>query len=141
MNSGGEIGVIGGDEDEAGLYRTLTAGFLVRVPLSFLSPPAILSPRVAWRFWWWTFLRKRPRRSVVVREAYLRAILLLLLVFLVVVVGLKEVKTSDVGILIGLERLLWWMVCLWLISIGIWDMGRDMVVVGKTGRCLYTRVA
>lgn len=43
-----------------------------------------------------------------VREAYLRAISLLgLLVELVgLVVGLKEVKTSDVGILLGLERLL-----------------------------------
>lgn len=91
-------------------YRTLTAGFLVRVPLSFLSPPAILSPRVAWRFWWWTFLRKRPRRSVVVRDAYLRAILLLefeVEFVLVLLVGLKEVKTSEVGILLGLERLLW----------------------------------
>lgn len=91
------------NEAEEGRYRTLTAGFLVRVPLSFLSPPAILSPRVAWRFWWWTLRRKRPRRSVVVWEAYLRAILL---ESLVLVVGLKEVKTSEVGILLGLERLL-----------------------------------
>lgn len=96
-------------ERGGGGYRTLTAGFLVRVPLSLLSPPAILSPRVAWRFWWWTFLRKRPRRSVVVWDAYLRAILLLLEFevefVLVLLVGLKEVKTSDVGILLGLERL------------------------------------
>lgn len=107
------------------MHRTLTAGFLVRVPLSFLSPPAILSPRVAWRFWWWTFLRNRPRRWVVVWEAYLRAILLLVEVFLVEIVGLKEVKTSDVGILLGLERLLWWIVCLWLMSIGTEYWGTD----------------
>lgn len=98
----------------------MTAGFLVRVPLSFLSPPAILSPRVAWRFWWWTFLRKRPRRSVVVWEAYLRAIVLLFLEFevefvLVLFVGLKEVKTSEVGILLGLERL--FILCLMSIEI------------------------
>lgn len=109
-----------GYKEEEGRLRTLTAGFLVRVPLSFLSPPAILSPRVAWRFWWWTFLRNRPRRSVVVCDWYLRAILLLLeLGFVLVVFGLKEVKTSDVGVLLGLERLLRWMMFLWLISIGI----------------------
>lgn len=70
----------------------MTAGFLVRVPLSFLSPPAILSPRVAWRFWWWTFfLPKNPWRVVVVRDPYLRAILFSLMsVFLVVVKDLKD---------------------------------------------------
>ena len=47
---------------------------------------------------------------MVVRDAYLRAIVLCLEfveVEFVLVVGLKEVKTSDVGILLGLERLLW----------------------------------
>ena len=94
-----------GPEAWVGISLTLTAGFLVKVPLSFLSPPAILSPRVAWRFWWWTFLRNRPRRWVVVWEAYLRVILLLV-ELVVLEVGLKDVKTSDVGILLGLERLL-----------------------------------
>lgn len=48
---------------------------------------------------------------MVVRDAYLRAILLLLVEFevesvlVLLLVGLKEVKTSDVGILLGLERL------------------------------------
>lgn len=115
----------------------MTAGFLVRVPLSFLSPPAILSPRVAWRFWWCTFLRNRPRRSVVVWDAYLRAILLLLLwelvvepCLLVLVSGLKEVKTSDVGILRGLERLLWF---LWMICIGMDIQGLNCRLGGRRG--------
>lgn len=46
--------------------------------------------------------------------------------FVVLVVGLKEVKTSDVGILDGIERLVGWILCLWCKCIG---------KIGGIGRC------
>jgi hypothetical protein len=45
----------------------LTPGRRVRLPLSLMRAPEILSPMVGLRLWWTTFLRpKKPRRVVVV---------------------------------------------------------------------------
>lgn len=60
---------------EGVIALTFSPGLCMMVPLSFFMAPAILSPRVALRFWWWTRRLKRPRRRVVVVWVVWRVIL------------------------------------------------------------------